>query len=403
MIYPHVHPSASRSKKLALIQITSKEKYAGFPLALTRIWLYNKVIHFSSYGGRYVKYRLFALLLACLLCVSLAAFAEDTGYDICYEDFMASASSGGKPMVLYTARTISSLSMRSKPDKTSEALGVLNERGLVKIWGYDQEWLFCWSDEVGVYYIARRNVTDIEPVSSDIPPYGVIKNRFIAHLANDSALRSSPDHNAEPIEIYPAGTRVSFWMIHDGWAVVPYNRLVGYFYVGDLVDLTPVTPNVHDAERGDILAAFSTFYSTKTTELNVGRMENLRVGCEYISKVYQPGEAFDFNKTAGPYRRSRGYMPSPVLIDGGTVAGYGGGTCQVSTTLYNALLQLPDGITILWRRPHGPGGAKYAPHGVDAAVGAQNLNLEFRNDYAFPITLDCSVMNGILCICVRKA
>ena len=75
-----------------------------------------------------MKYRLFALLLACLLCVSLAAFAEDTGYDICYEDFMASASSGGKPMVLYTARTISSLSMRSKPDKTSEALGVLLQR-----------------------------------------------------------------------------------------------------------------------------------------------------------------------------------------------------------------------------------------------------------------------------------
>ena len=95
-------------------------------------------------------------------------------------------------------------------------------------------------------------------------------------------------------------------------------------------------------------------------------------------------------------------MPSPVLIDGGTVAGYGGGTCQVSTTLYNALLQLHEGITILWRRPHGPGGAKYAPHGVDAAVGAVNLNLEFRNDYDFPITLDCTVLNGALCICIRK-
>ena len=111
---------------------------------------------------------------------------------------------------------------------------------------------------------------------------------------------------------------------------------------------------------------------------------------------------FDFNEIAGPYRKSRGYMPSPVLIDGGTVAGYGGGTCQVSTTLYNALLQLSDGITILWRRPHGPGGAKYAPHGVDAAVGAENLNLRFQNDYDFPIYLDCTVLNGAICICVRK-
>ena len=350
-----------------------------------------------------MKYKSIAILLLCAALMAGAALAEDTGYDICFEDFMVSADASGKPMILYTARTVSSLNMRSEPDKSSTSLGVLSERGVVQIFGYDQEWLFCWSDEVGVYYIARRNVDTIEPVSEDIPPYGVVQNRFVAYLANDTALRSSPDEDAEPIESYPAGTRVSFWMIQDGWAVVPYNRLVGYLYVGDLVDLTPVAPDVYDAQSGDILAAFTTFYSTKTTELNIGRMENLRVGCEYISKVYQPGEEFDFNKTAGPYRRSRGYMPSPVLIDGGTVAGYGGGTCQVSTTLYNALLQLPDGITILWRRPHGPGGAKYAPHGVDAAVGAENLNLEFRNDYTFPVSLDCTVLNGALCICIRKA
>lgn len=349
-----------------------------------------------------MKYKAIALLLLCLILAAGAAFAEDTGFDICYEDFMESANPSGKPKILYTAKTISSLNMRSRPDKTSESLGVLSERKTVNIFGYDQEWLFCWDDEAGIYYIARRNVDAIEPVSADIPPYGVIKNRFVAYIANDTALRASPSEDAEVIMEYPAGTRVSLWMIQDGWAVVPYNRLVGYFYVGDLTDLTPVAPDIQDAQSGDILAAFTTFYSTKTNELNVGRMENLRVGCEYIAKAYQPGEEFDFNNTAGPYRRSRGYMPSPVLIDGGTVAGYGGGTCQVSTTLYNALLQLPDGITILWRRPHGPGGAKYAPHGVDAAVGAQNLNLEFRNDYPFAISLDCTVLNGALCICVRK-
>ena len=350
-----------------------------------------------------MNYRFPALILMCLLlALPTVLRAEDTGYSICYEDFMESADASGKPMILYTARTISSLSMRSKPDKESASLGVVAEHKTVQIFGYDQEWLFCWSDDVGVFYIARKNVDTIEPVSEDIPPYGVIRNRFVATIANDTPLYVQPDKQSEGYATYPAGTRVSLWMIRDGWAVVPYNRLVGYLYVGDLHDLTPVAPDVYDAQDGDILSVFTTFYSTKTTELNIGRMENLRVGCEYIALTYQPGEEFDFNKIAGPYRRSRGYMPSPVLIDGGTVAGYGGGTCQVSTTLYNALLQLPDGITILWRRPHGPGGAKYAPHGVDAAVGAENLNLEFRNDFDFPITLDYSVQNGALCICVLK-
>ena len=349
---------------------------------------------------RYI--RLISLLLMLSLFMTGAALAEDTGYDICFSDFMESADPSGKPMILYTGKTSISLNMRSKPDPESASLGQLMERKTVQIWGYDQDWLFCWHDEAGIYYIRRRNVDTIEPVSPDVPPYGVIENRFVAKTDKVTFLRSAPSEDASEIVQCPAETRVSIWMIRDGWAVIPYKRLIGYMYVGDLKDLTPVSPNVDMAQDGDIISAFTTFYDTKDTELNIGRMENLRVGCEYIGRSYMPGDEFNFNKIAGPYKRSRGYMPSPVLIDGGTVAGYGGGTCQVSTTLYNALLQLPDGITILWRRPHGPGGAKYAPHGVDAAVGATNLNLEFRNDYDFPITIDCSVIGGALCICIRK-
>lgn len=353
---------------------------------------------------RYIRLISLLMIMLCLLpCVACAADAgDDTGYDICFEDFMESADPSGKPMILYTGKTSISLNMRSKPDPESPSLGQLTERKTVQIWGFDQDWLFCWHDEAGVYYIRRRNVDTIEPVSPDVPPYGVIENRFVATTDKLTFLRTAPQDDASEIVQCPAGTRVSIWMIRDGWAVIPYKRLIGYMYVGDLTDLTPVSPDVDYAQDGDVIAAFTTFYDTKDTELNIGRMENLRVGCEYIGHSYMPGDEFNFNKVAGPYKKSRGYMPSPVLIDGGTVAGYGGGTCQVSTTLYNALLQLHDGITILWRRPHGPGGAKYAPHGVDAAVGATNLNLEFRNDYDFPITIDCSVVGGALCICIRK-
>jgi len=351
-------------------------------------------------------FHMFILLLVLILLSGNALAVNDdgwaTGSDICLPDFMESADASGRPRILYTGKTNGTLNMRSKADRASDSLGVISENKMVDIFGFDQEWLFCWQEDVGVFYLLRHYVDYIEPVSKDVAPYGVIKNRFVAVTAEDTILHVSPNENSEAIDTYPAGTRLSCWMIENGWAVVPYKRVVGYIYVGDLAELTPVAPNVHEAEDGDILAAFTTFYSIAETELNVGRMENLRVGCKYIAKTYLPGEEFDFNKIAGPYRRARGYMPSPVLIDGGTVAGYGGGTCQVSTTLYNALLQLYDGITILWRRPHGPGGAKYAPHGVDAAVGATNLNLEFRNDYDFPITLDCSVLNGALCILIRK-
>ena len=114
---------------------------------------------------------------------------------------------------------------------------------------------------------------------------------------------------------------------------------------------------------------------------------NISVACQRLTRVMQPGERLDFNANVGPYRPGNGYKQAPVLINGVAKPGYGGGTCQVSSTLYNALLQLP-GIEILQRRPHGPGGAKYLPHGVDAAVGNENLNLRFRNDYDFPIRVE---------------
>lgn len=350
-------------------------------------------------------YIILLIMLSALPLVTALAVDEDgldTGSGVCMEDFLESAGANGKPKILYTGKTNGTLNMRAEADRSSRSLGVVSENKTVEIFGFDQEWLFCWRDDIGVYCLLRHYVDYIEPVEAGVPPYGVIKNRFVATIANDTILHVAPDESSPAIDKYPAGTRLSCWMIRDGWAVVPYKRVVGYVYVGDLAELTPVAPNVSEAQDGDILAAFTTFYSVAETELNIGRMENLRVGCKYIARSYLPGEEFDFNKIAGPYRRARGYMPSPVLIDGGTVAGYGGGTCQVSTTLYNALLQLHEGITILWRRPHGPGGAKYAPHGVDAAVGAVNLNLEFRNDYDFPITLDCTVLNGALCICIRK-
>lgn len=355
---------------------------------------------------RYHCYAVFiALMILMLPVLSLAdndVTVKDTGWAVCLEDFMENADASGNPRILYTGRTTLALTMRSLPDKESAALGGLKARERVYIFGFDQHWLFCWDDEVGIYYIARHNVDEIESVESGILPYGVIQNRFVAVTSADTALRAEPQADAEIIETYPADTRLSLWHVVDGWAVVPYKRVVGYIYVGDIKELTPVAPTVDYAQEDDIIAAFTTFYSTEESELNTGRMVNLQVGCDYISRTYQPGEMFDFNRIAGPYRKSRGYMPSPVLINGSTVAGYGGGTCQVSTTLYNALLQLPDGMTILYRRPHGPGGAKYAPHGVDAAVGADTLNLEFRNDFPFPVYFDCTVQNGALCICIRK-
>ena len=53
--------------------------------------------------------------------------------------------------------------------------------------------------------------------------------------------------------------------------------------------------------------------------------------CELMSRVMQPGEALNFNKQIGPYTKANGYFPAPVLVNGGSQIGSGGGTCQSSS------------------------------------------------------------------------
>ena len=175
------------------------------------------------------------IVLLFLLCCPLAVPAEDNGFDIFYEDFTAGVAPGEKPAILYTGRTLLALTMRSKPDKTSESLGVIGEKKTIQIFGYDTQWLFCWSDDVGVYYLQRsKNVDPIEAVDPEnTPPYGVIQQRYVAVTAKDAVLRTAPDEGADAIETYPVGTRMSIWLIQDGWAVIPYKRIVGYIYMGD--------------------------------------------------------------------------------------------------------------------------------------------------------------------------
>ena len=154
-----------------------------------------------------------------------------------------------------------------------------------------------------------------------------------------------------------------------------------------VASIEPILP-VEDAQAGDILSAYCSFYPLKG-ELVPGRLVNIRLGCEYICRVVEPGERFSFNEIAGPYGPAKGYEKAMSFYDGGTAPSYGGGTCQVSSTLYNVLMPLSGrGIDIVYRRSHGASGATYLPHGTDAAVGSDALDFIFRNEFDFPVRID---------------
>ncbi len=107
-----------------------------------------------------------------------------------------------------------------------------------------------------------------------------------------------------------------------------------------------------------------------------GRAENIRLATRALDYyLVAPGQVFSFNRTVGPTTAERGYKPAPIIVGGSIVLGLGGGICQVSTTLFNAVDYA--GLEVVERHLHSkPIG--YVPRGRDATV-SHHLDFKFRN------------------------
>lgn len=112
-------------------------------------------------------------------------------------------------------------------------------------------------------------------------------------------------------------------------------------------------------------------------------------------KVIKPGQTFNFNATVGSASKSAGYKNAKVIVDGKFVDGYGGGVCQVSSTLFNAALN--SGMDITQRRNHSVK-ISYLPAGYDAAVSYGSLNLKFKNTYKVPVKIKANANNSTITI-----
>ena len=113
------------------------------------------------------------------------------------------------------------------------------------------------------------------------------------------------------------------------------------------------------------------------------RHENIVLALISINnQIVWPGETFSFNDVVGPRTPERGYRPAPII--GGDGIGFGGGICQVSTTLYNAVAKA--GLQVVERHLHSSRVPYVAP-GKDATVvyGAQNLR--FINNLDHPVII----------------
>ena len=139
----------------------------------------------------------------------------------------------------------------------------------------------------------------------------------------------------------------------------------------------------------DLLGTFSTSY---TGNDSLGRNINLIVGCEKINgTILAPGEVFSMNAGLGDQTYENGFRDAAVIVNGKIEDGIAGGVCQVTTTLYNAVVKAE--LEVVERSNHSLP-VSYVPLGHDAAIAGDYIDFKFKNNTDYPVYLEAYAGGG---------
>lgn len=152
---------------------------------------------------------------------------------------------------------------------------------------------------------------------------------------------------------------------------------------------------VEDVKKRTVkLYSFVTYFDGDNTD----RSANIRLAARKINGTkIEAGEEFSFNATVGPRTESNGFKQAKIIENGKFVLGYGGGVCQVSTTLYNAVLL--SGLDVTEYHPHSLQVSYVAPS-RDAMVSGSYFDLKFRNNRNTPVYLRMNCTLSSVCCTV---
>ncbi len=165
-----------------------------------------------------------------------------------------------------------------------------------------------------------------------------------------------------------------------------YQRVIGALDSGDLFATMTIEPEIVLAAttKAELMNSFQLIssYTTKTTS-NSNRNNNIELSANAINgTTLAPGEVFSFNEATGKRSADKGYKEATAISGGQNVPEVGGGVCQTSSTLFNAVARA--NLEIVSRSPHAwP--SSYVEKGMDATVNWPNLDFKFANSTDYPL------------------
>lgn len=142
-------------------------------------------------------------------------------------------------------------------------------------------------------------------------------------------------------------------------------------------------------------------YTTYFNQAETGRNRNIELSALAINNVIiGRGDYFSFNTVVGPRDEANGYQPAPEIVNKELVMGIGGGVCQTSSTLFNAVDQLPVNYV---ERHHHSLDIGYVPKGRDATVSYGGLDFRFQNTTEVPFLIKTIYDKNFLTIELRTS
>ncbi|MFD2658401.1 VanW family protein [Gracilibacillus thailandensis] len=168
------------------------------------------------------------------------------------------------------------------------------------------------------------------------------------------------------------------------------------FFEKDVIRIEAPILKLHPRVDSELLADIRTQqigqYITYFNANNEERSHNISLSTEAINNhVVFPGKTFSFNEVVGKRTKEKGYLPAPEIVKGELTEGIGGGICQVSSTLFNAVDRA--GVEIIERYSHSRK-VPYVPPGRDATVSWYGPDFTFKNNYNQPLLIRSKAIDG---------
>lgn len=316
---------------------------------------------------------LMCLVMAALLLVAGGALAED-------------AQAALQPA--FRATMAKESKMRAEPSTSSKYLGTVPEDATIVIYEWGEEWSLCgYAGKTG--YLLTNRFYELWRLGSEPLP-GMLFLDGVALITKETHVENADKSSGDlfsGLDLQP-GDVIAACSADGG---IPFRRTV-LTLEADTFEFAPFV-DAQVARPGDLIYAFTTYYNDAVGgSLAAQRRHNIELAVERLDGlILQPGEQFSFNAVCGPYTVNNGYVRAPNISLSGY--GVGGGVCQVSTTIFEAVLGLELQLDA-WA-VHQTSGVKYAPVNYDAAVGG-GKDLKFTNTLSYALRLEVRTQGGAL-------